>query len=74
MGLLTLAFSSASIDMKQQHAKREWIKNKEKDRDRFFRGVGGLNRHTQTKQPASRVRWAFQSEVKVQPYSTIMNK
>lgn len=43
---LTLAFSSASIDTEQRHAKREWIKNK--DRQRRGQAVPSetsLNRH-----------------------------
>lgn len=81
LGPLTLAFSSASIDTEQRHAKREWIKNKDRERE-ILRGGGGgqaflsktsLNRHGQTKRPASRVRRAFQSEARVQPYSTAHN-
>lgn len=80
MGPLTLAFSAASIDMEERLAKREWIKNKEKDRERFLRGgwrwgrqailsKTSLNRHKKTKQRASRVRRAFEREVRVQSYS-----
>lgn len=49
------------------------------EQERFFRGGGGflsktsLNRHGQTKRPTSRVRQAFQSKVRVQPYSTAHN-
>lgn len=74
---LTLAFSSASIDTEQPHAKREWIKNK--DRERRGQAVpskSSLNRHADKELlppppsvPSPRVRQTFQEGVRVQAYS-----
>lgn len=75
---LTLAFSWASIDTEQQHAKREWIKNKDgefvsRGRARPNLSKTSLSRWADKAPPPSlppaRVRQAFHREVGVQPYS-----